>query len=280
MMNDPINFTDKDFKWHNSGACQLFIHLDAASYSFAIVDQEQDHLNVLVKKYFGQSSETFSAFDRLEILKAENDVINLAYARVKISVEAKAFTFVPEELYTETDFASYSKFIGAEPESGFITADIQPFGIKNITAVESDLENNLRQAFRNPLIFSQANPFISGVNQLVKNGNQSQLFLNFNRHCFEAAVIQGDTLAFYNIFDISTADEFNYYILNLISQLSIDRSLSVTVAGEISTEMDLYQRVEKYFGQIIFAKAPILGALPSINAPQRYFSLLSLDLCE
>jgi len=280
MKNDPINFTDEHFQRQNSVSCDLLIHLDADSYSYAIIDKEQNSLKALVKKYFGQITDTFSAFDRLEILKAENDDVNLPFTRVKISVETKAFTFVPSELYSAADLPKYSKFIGAEPESGFLTADLKPFGIKNITAVDADLEVNLRNAFRNPIICSQATPFILGVFTLLDTANRKQLFLNFSRNCFEAVVIKDNSLEFYNTFEISNADEFNYFILNLIGQFNIDRNLAVTLSGEINEQNELYERLQKYFEHLLFAESALTETVSSIPAPQRFFTLLSLRLCE
>jgi len=280
MMNDPINFTDEHFQRQNSGSCDLLIHLDADSYSYAIVDKEQNSLMALVKKHFGESTGTFSAYDRLEILKAENNDVNLAFAKVKISVEAKAFAFVPEDLYSADDLPKYSKFIGAEPKSALLTTEIQPFGIKNITAVDTDLEINLRNSFANPIICSQANPFLLGVYALLNEAKANQLFLNIKRNSFEAAVIRNNTLEFYNFFEISNTDEFNYFILNLISQLNIDQSLAVTLSGEIDEQNELYETLQKYFEHLFFAETELVKNVSEIPAPHRFFTLLSLNQCE
>ena len=283
MMNNPIQFIDAHFHPHNSRACHLFIHLDPDSYSYAIVDKEQNCLSVLFKKYFPQSTETFSAFNRLEILRAENENVNLDFGKVKISVETKAFTFIPEELYSPADLHQYSKFIGIEPAAVLLNSDIRPLGIKAISAVAPDLENSLKKSFIDPLIVSQANPFIAGIYQLQGQGSQSEFFLNFNHDSFEAAVIRKGNLEFYNIFEISNTDEFNYYILNLVNQLELDRSLPVTLSGEIDRENERYLRLQKYFEQLSFAEASLLTNGPDVDkpfAPHRVFSLLSLDLCE
>lgn len=282
-MNNPIHFTDEHFYPHNSAFCHLFIHLDTDSYSYTIVSKETNRLNVLFKKHFPESTATFSASNRLEILLGENENLNLDYAKVKISVETKAFTFIPEELYTPADLLQYRKYIGAEPQSALLNTDIRPFAIKNISAVEADLENNLKNAFKDPLILSQANPFISGVHSLQQKGNQSELFLNFNSNRFEAAVIKNGALEFYNIFDISSADEFNYFILNLLEQLNIDPSLPVTLSGEIDSENEMYLRLQKYFEQLFFAEIDVWSNVSEVSnqvAPHRFFSLLALDLCE
>ena len=281
MMNNPILFTDEQFNPHNSGACHLLIHLDTNSYSYAIIDKKQGRLNVVGKTYFPEIVSTYSDLNRLEILIAENEIVKLDFEKVKISLQTQAFTFVPEELYSQADLPQYSKFIGAKPESTLINTDIHPFGIKNISAVDAELENSLQNAFTDPLIVCQANPIIAGIYNLHKKGNSGELFLNFNHDRFEAAVIKRDTLEFYNIFEIATTDEFNYFILNLISEFSISPGLAVTVSGEIDSQNEHYMRLQKYFEQISFAETLTNNdeAFKGFN-PHLFFSLLSLDLCE
>jgi hypothetical protein len=280
MINDPINFRDEHFQPHQSPSCHLLIHLDTDSYSYAIIDQAQNQLKALVKNYFGEKTESFSTFDRLEILKAENENIGLDFGKVKISVETRAFTFVPDELYSDADLSKYSKFIGVEPDTALLTADISAFGIKNVTAVERELDSILTNAFPESLIVSQANSFLAGVAKLAKGGNESQLYLNTNIDTFEAAVIKNGSLDFYNIFEVSNADEFNYFLVNLINQLNIDRNLPVFLSGEIQAGDEQFQRVQKYFATLNFANNDLLNQATGVRNPHRLFSLASLDLCE
>ena len=247
MINDPINFRDEHFQPHQAPSCHLLIHLDTDSYSYAIIDQAQNQLKALVKNYFGERTESFSTFDRLEILKAENEIIGLNFGKVKISVETRAFTFVPDELYTDADLSKYSKFIGVEPDTTLLTADISAFGIKNVTVIEPDLDSILKDAFPESLIVSQANSFLAGAANLAKAGGESQLYLNINVDSFEAAVIKNGSLDFYNIFEVNNTDEFNYFLVNLITQLNIDRNLPVSLSGEIQADDERYQRLQKYF---------------------------------
>lgn len=283
MMNTPIHFTDEQFNPHNSGTCHLLIHLNAHSYSYAIVDKETNRISELCENYLPENTVDFSASSGLEILMAEHENLNLKYSTVKISVETKAFTFIPEKLYSSNDVLQYSKFIGAEPNSALLQTDIRAYGIKNISAFEADLENNLQHTFPDSLILSQANPFIAGIYELKKQGIPGELFLNFSGIRFEAAVVRNETLEFYNIFDITSADEFNYFILSLIDRLNIDRSLQVNLSGNIDSENELYHRLQKYFTALRFTEIGLWNNEAEFSdqvAPHRFFSLLALDLCE
>ncbi|HUH33080.1 MAG TPA: DUF3822 family protein [Daejeonella sp.] len=281
MMNNPILFTDDQFNPQNAGACHLLIHLETSSYSYAIVDKNNGRLNIVAKNYFPENASIHSDLSRLEILRAENEFVNLDFEKVKVSLQTQAFTFVPQELYSQADLPQYSKFIGAKPESTLLNDNIHSFGIMGISAVDAELKIALQNAFTDPLIVAQANPIIAGVHRLRMNGNPVQLFLNFNIDSFEAVVIKNDTLEFYNIFEIATADEFNYFLLNLITEFSIDLSHGVIVSGEIESQNERYQRLQKYFESILLAET-LTNSDEAFKGFKShvFFSLLSLDLCE
>ena len=283
MMNSQIHLTDEQFSLNNTAGSHLLIRLSDSSYSYAIVDKDQNRPGVLVEKKLGMHAESMSIAEKLEIILADNGYLKGDFRKVKISVETKAFTFIPEELYSSADLPQYSKFIGSQPDSAVLSSSIRPYGITTVCAIDEDLTVNLKSLFNDPLLVSQANPFIAGIHKLVIAGNPEGLFLNFNRDNFEAAIIRNGTLEFYNIFDITNADEFNYFLLNLISQLTLDRSTAVSVGGKIEKEDQHFLRVAKYFDKILFLNVELMEKAPDLFKqvpPHRFFSLLSLDLCE
>ena len=283
MMNSPIHLTDEEFNLDSSGDRHLLIHIADQSYSCAIIDKERSRLGVVVKKKFGQQAGSMNSSEKLEIILSDNGYLKQDFQSVKISVETTAFTFVPEELYSDDDLPQYTKFMGASPDSVVLSSNIRPYGIANICAIDAAFGSKLRSVFRDPLIVSQANPFIAGIYSRIISGNPSGLFLNCCTDRFEAAVVQSGTLEFYNIFRTRTTDEFNYYLLSLISQLALDRSMAVTLSGEIQQEDENFMRLSKYFDNISFSDSRIMRngsdvfkRLPS----HEFFSLMSLDLCE
>jgi len=283
MMNDPIHLTDKHFNPENTGNCHLLIHLAEQSYSYAIIDKEEDRPGILVKKRFSEHARSLSAGERLEILLAENAYLKHRFRKVKVSIETKSFTFIPKDLYSGDDLAQYSKFIGSPPEARVLSSAISFYGIVNVCGIDADLADQLQTQFHEPLVLSQVNPFMAGISKLISNGRPAGLFLNFNAGNFEAAVIKDGTLEFYNIFEIASADEFNYFLLNLISQFDTDRSMPVTLSGEVQEEDEYFKRLIKYFDNISFTDSGMTGGGSELFdriPPHVFFSLLSLDLCE
>ncbi len=281
MMNNPIRFTDAHFLPQKSVHCHLLIHLDTDSYSYAIVDQAENRLYALVKKHYNLGIDSFNILNRFSNLQQENEHINLAYSQIKISVNTGAFTFIPDALFAAENLPQYSAFTGASPDSTILNTYISSAGINNIVALETELTDTLTNTFDKPLVLNQANPFIAGIFALAGPGSRSGFFINFNHHGFEAALIDDQKLKFYNSFEITATEDFNYFLLNMITQLSLDPEKQLTVSGAIDSDDKLYEILQKYFGQIIFAEPerPDNFSESGLKLHQ-HFSLLSLDLCE
>jgi len=282
-MNSPIHLTDEHFSLSKTAGSHLLIRLADNSYSYAIVDAEHSRPLVLVKNKLSPQTESMSSTEKLEIILTENPYLKGDFGKVKISVETKAFTFIPAELYDDADLPQYSKFVGSTCESEVLSSDIPAYGIKTVCAIDAALVTQLKSSFHDPLIVSQANPFLNGVYQLVVSGSPEGLFLHFNTGSFEAAIVRNGILEFYNIFEIATADEFNYFLLNLMSQLTLDQNTAVSLSGEINKEDENFERVAKYFDKIDFTGSQEMNAAPEAfsRVPAHTFlALLSLGLCE
>jgi hypothetical protein len=284
-MNNTINLTDEQFQLQHSDKCDLLIHLGSRNIAFAIIDKSQQQLKVLTDKPVHENDQHIPLIRRLDNLRESSLVLQQKFRRVKISVETPAFTFIPQELYSKDLLEQYDHFIRPEEGTELKISTIYSGGIKNITAIDSVLIKELNARFTQPLIFSSIHPFIESTLQIAKKDSSTQLFFNFDENAFEAAYYEKGKFSFYNKFEYETADEFNYFLLNIIQQLSIDlKNTALQLSGKIEHEDELVDRLEKYFDEINFAGIFHLVKVPSTIASQaslhNYFSLISLGLCE
>lgn len=280
-MNTHIHLVDPNFQSQHSGKCDLHIHIGQNMIKYAVIDKGREQVKALVAASLkAGDSEITEADDFL----TDNKLGSLHFRKVKISVETTKFTFIPNELYAEQDKLNYSRFIGPQQETDVIQNDIKKLKLKNISAVDSALQDLLKSHFRQPQLLSQADPFITGTRMLYANRTETVIYLNISLPTFEAAVIKEGRLLFYNLFGCSTPDEFNYFILLMLEQLNLDPAESeIIIAGDISRGDEYYQRLEKYFSNIVFAgtsKLVMLTGIFSEIEPHRHFSLFALGLCE
>lgn len=277
-MNNPIHFTDENYRMQQPGNDDLLIHIGAHSISYAIVGENQ--VKVLFEAAFPEQGKA-PLEKRFEEFWQSQPQLQTEFKNIKVSVETGKFTFIPKQLYTEAELGGYARFIQPNQASDVLVNNISPAELKNISAIDTLLQQQLQKRFKNPSIFSQVEPFIEGIYQ-VNSHSSNHLFLNFYTGGFEAAFLQNGHLKFYNTFQVENADEFNYFLLNLIQQFSLDtRDTKITLTGMISQTDEIYKRVQKYFANISLgiSKQPI-NNLPASIPAHTYFSLLSLHLCE
>jgi hypothetical protein len=142
----------------------------------------------------------------------------------------------------------------------------------------------LNRIFHRPKIYGQASTFIQGIKKNYKQNTGPSLYIDIHNKHIQIAYFKQSELSFYNIFDCINADEFNYFILNIIESLQLDiEQTSVILSGNVIKDDEYCQRVEKYFKNIRFADSRLIVNHPEIfNGvfSQTFFSLLTLDLCE
>ncbi|HYK76349.1 MAG TPA: DUF3822 family protein [Daejeonella sp.] len=277
-MNNPIHFTDENYRRQQPGNDDLLIHISAHSISYAIVNENQ--IKVLFEADFSEHEKTPLA-KRFEQFWQSQPQLQTEFKSTKVSVVTGKFTFIPTQLYTESELDGYAKFVQPNRATDVLVNNISPAELKNIVVIDTLLQQELQKRFKNLSIFSQVEPFIEGIYQ-TNNKSSNHLFLNFYTGGFEAAFLQNGHLRFYNTFQVENADEFNYFLLNLIQQFGPDtKETKITLTGMIGQNDEIYKRIQKYFADISFGKSnqPI-NNLPTNISAHTYFSLLSLHLCE
>lgn len=283
-MNHSLFLTDGHFQLQHSPKCDLLIQLGSHSVSYAIIDKEQDQLKVLFNKPLAATEQALSNTELISQLQLNHEYLRQSFRRVKISIETSKFTFIPDDLYQEDDRSQYARFLAVTLPGDVQVNAVSGFGLQNVAATDSDLRKMLNEQFEQPAIYSQVEPMLQGISRIYKNDGPSQLFLNFSEGKFEAALLQDGGLTFYNIYSIPAADDFNYYLLNLISHSGLDiNQTALRLSGKISIEDEKFLRLKKYFKDPAFADSLKLVRQTSafrLIPAHNYFSLLSLDLCE
>ncbi|HEY1024916.1 MAG TPA: DUF3822 family protein [Sphingobacteriaceae bacterium] len=275
-MNTKLQLTESTFGSQSSSKCDLLLQIGVNNISYAVIEKGPEQLRSLC--------EVDGTLKDLEMLVAADATLGHDYRKVKISVDSTRFTFIPQEVFSEFYIENYAKFIQPASTSDLLLNDIRAFSIKNLIAVESEIQNLLKKHFPTATIFGQATPFIEGCWKVSKETEKQQLFINLRPRHFEAVIIKEEQLLFYNIFECQLPDEFNYFLLLLIRQFGLEAvNTKVMIAGTLEADCPFYPRLKKYFDDIQPADAGLLATSSEtfeLISLQPYFSLLSLNLCE
>jgi hypothetical protein len=273
-----LHLKEDRFDTSRSREMQLLIRVAPKHISYAIINEKENRLLVL---YDSPTSVSFE--DTLYDLSTEYEYLRSTFARIKVSVQTTNFTLIPLQYYTINDLAGYEQIIQAHEETKTFINPVFNGTINCISALELTTIAPLVSSFSELKLLSQAEPLIEGSLKL-DGVNEHKLILQFNEESFEAFIGTADNLLFYNLFQIENADDFNYFLINILQQLEVEPAgISVTLSGIIEPGDANYRRVEKYFTDIQFADSTMLTTFsPAFEQlpKHQYYSLLSLLLCE
>ncbi len=277
---------DENFQPQRAEEYDLLMEVSPSQISYAIVDDINNQLQVLFSSSLINNDSQVSILDRLDTLFNTQAELQLPFRKVKISLQTSQFTFIPNELFDQSLTKEYAKFIQPRTQIDHPVQinDIKSVSIKNVIGLDPELQKILQTHFHQPHFFSQADPFIAGMNQMIVESECTSLGLNIQSASIEIAVFDSGELIFYNLFDCVHADEFNYFLLTTVKELNIDSAQTkILLAGTIEKNDAYYQRIQKYFHDIHFLNTRQLlvqSELTEQLVPHLFFSLISLDLCE
>ncbi len=282
-MKPQLQLIDPSFQLQSSEKCDLLVYIGLSNISYAIINTGDKKLNILSEISL-PNNEAETVIQKIDSLIEDNNHLKLLFNRVIVCVESYRYTFIPSDLFSKTNLSAYGKLINPRADEEIAVAELAHFAITNIYTVTPLLHDKLLSYFPNAIITHQANAFLNGTFTNLRDGVASVFFINIQDSNFEIALYVHKKLQLYNIYEYKTIDEFNYFLLAIISQFQLNKVTTTAIlAGKINPGEDLYLRIQKYFKNIKFADTDALVERNYIFhrvQTHTYFSLFSLMLCE
>ncbi|HEY0898276.1 MAG TPA: DUF3822 family protein [Sphingobacteriaceae bacterium] len=272
-MKIKLQQVEAGFGPRDTELCDLLLQTGTERISYAVIQENR------LKAIF----EGLGGSDNLSDLISRDPLLQSRFRQVKISVDTDKFTFVPQEIFSEGNVKDYLRFVQPLSPADILITELQEFEIRNVVAISSDLQNQLRSYFPQATLRSQIDPFLKGIHYLIGNQNAPMWFLNFRHGSFEAALVKNGELQFYNVLQSKDPDEFNYFLLLLLRQFQASTNSQVIISGSINIDDLYHSRLSKYFREVKLAE--LSGQIQWDSAfdqlpLHQYFSLLSLSRCE
>ncbi len=268
MNNNSLFLIDPDFKADASENCRLLLKITNDSFSYAVTDVHNGQVHLIFDK---QACEDVA--QALEEAFAKDIYLQRNYQSIKASVHTDHFVFIPNEWFDADNLQHYAAYLGTD--QNIRTQAQANFGFNTIFALNSRLESNLPAQ-------TQLYPQSESLLALKKHLADEAILIDFTANSFNFLYVKNGQLIFQNHFSMADAEEFNYFILLLIEQLSLYEHIPVYLQGIVNEDDEHYTCLLKYFNQLYFffpAGKENKGLLADM--PGHYFSaLLALDLCE
>jgi hypothetical protein len=280
-----LHLIDNTLQSQTAAKCDLLIHIGTRTLKYAVIDNLRDEIKAVAEYELTDIkslNDLIVALDRLRENKIE---FKYPFNKIKVSFDSYKYTFIPEELFEAENEHDYSKFINPAASDLILTNRIKSANIRNIFAIDANFNAALIRIFNNPRIYNQASPFIQGIKKTNPYKNNNCLFIDLQTDHIEIAYLKNSEFILYNLIECVNADEFNYFLLNIIKELDLDLTdTKLILSGQIALEDDEnYKRILKYFKDPEFADSTLFFRLPDLFKklnPYTYFSLFGLNECE
>lgn len=268
MSNNSLLLVDQNFKAATSVNCHLLLKITNDSFSYAIIDKNSEQINVIFDMQGCKNVEK----DLKSAFETDSN-LSQKYSAIKAAVHTSNFVFIPNEWFDADNLSVYAKFLGSDGK--IYTKYNEELGFNTIFSLNETFEQKLPE---NTVLFPQSSPLLALFSQFSSDA----LLIDFTASSFNVLFVKDKKVSFQNHFESETAEEFNYFLLLIIEQLSLNESLPIYLQGIINEDDDYYNTLLKYFNNLYFFLPAIKQNSELLaDMPKHYFSgLLALDLCE
>jgi hypothetical protein len=270
---NSLLLVDPEFDPQAASDCTLLIKITTDSFSYAVLNKKINQLLVI--------------FDYQECNEVMTDLSNrfhtdpylsLGFKETKIAAHTPNSLSIPDDLYQEDHIDSYRNCFKTEVADVY-TQSVPAYGLQLVFAQESFAASQLDTLFP----AAKKNEHTAAALALTQALEGDVLLLDFTVSSCNIVFQKAGQLIFNNYFETEDSGEFNYYLVVLIKQLSIDpATTTVYLSGIIHDNDSKYACVQQYFNRLQFL-TPFKDAPYELleNMPLHYYnSLLAIDLCE
>lgn len=267
--------TDSAFDLSTATHCSLLMRIGVDSFSYALVDTIQNKIMLVYdEQTYRPSIEQLS-----ERIKTD-PYLRLAFSQVKIACYTDKLAHFPESLFNKNSTFIQTALIGDFSSENLIQRREPKWALRSLMGF-SENENNI---FRTIWPDSRCYPVSSPMLQRIKTIEEdTALYMDFTAGAVYIVYWRSGELIFHQTFEISDADELNYYLLLLQELLALPMAqTTLCLSGIIHTDDDKYQRLARYFNDIRFILSEISVQSAFLNdMPLHYYTtLFTLYACE
>ncbi|MES2591463.1 MAG: DUF3822 family protein [Bacteroidota bacterium] len=195
--------------------------------------------------------------DVIDLLLKESRLLAYKYKTVACVMVNNLSTIIPTPLFEDSKKKMYLKFNAAieEEEHLVMVDDLKSLDAKNIFALPLLLKEKFESLYSSVTYHHFSSALMEGL--LIQNKNQAnkKLFVHIQPANFEAVLIEGKSLLFYNTFKYQTAEDFIYYLLFVCEQLQLNpENIEIILLGDIEKSSEVYSITQKYIRNLKFGE--------------------------
>lgn len=268
-----MDYTSSEFDIQKIADYTLLVHVGETQHHLAVVDDEGTMM-------------LLTLFEDGNIHSQAADLLNSPFGRVRVACRQHAYTFVPDEVYDESQLGNYASFVSAGLEAEQVAvSNISSIGVRNVYGVEPLAFHYFTNYFPHAMVIPDSSVLlqVTGGKLAKKQGIYLGIDLHESRlalYCFD----KGQFL-FYNNFEVADENDFNYHLLNVVRGLGMSwDNIQCMLSGQIMPQDAHYKVLTKYTDRIEFADT---ARMARVTLPENmekhqhtYLVLMGLYACE
>ncbi len=246
-MSQTADITEKVYR-------KLLMEVSLNGFSFAVLDTLINRIETVESIDFATYNGFEKPIDFYWKAFLNHKELTRMYDEIVVLHQNSWNTFVPKPLFEEEFLSSYLQYNTKIFETDTFAFD----GMKipdanNVFVPFADINNFLLDQFE---VFQYKHSNTILVEKLLeqnKNFDGNQIYVHVQNNSFEIVVCNHQELLFFNSFEFTTKEDFLYYILFSMEQLSLNpEKENLIFLGNISTESELYRMAYQYIRNISF----------------------------
>jgi hypothetical protein len=267
----------------------LNLQIGSDSFRFCIIDGHENKCLWLEDYRFSSLFFTEQLLDQLNLIYDDHQVLQAGFwEKIKLSFRNQHFTLIPEAFFKKelvNEYLQKTIETSSEPEEAFFYRH-SLFGMVNVFSAERKIMDWFRAAYLNKTIsiLHQTSAFIEGVLQVPEKSTSAQsLSILVEQSHLTIVVTEAKKLHYCNTFFYSSVQDFTYYVMLVINELSMDpETCKVILYGELNHDSAIFSLLYKYIRYINFGSKPdkiqFSYRFDEI-LDHRYFDVYTLHFC-
>lgn len=250
------SFIDEAFDVKNISNFHLVLQVGTDGLLATVLDREKNKYIAFEYYSFQNVFETDLVTELFDLAAKDSRIINQRYKTVSCSLVNSTSTLVPTALFEDDRRAMYLKFNATlEGNELVLSDDIKNLDAKNVFAIPFSLKAKLDSTYNRISYHHFSSGLIEDVLVQNKNLSKKKLVVHVQPSHFEAIVVEGKKLLFYNTFSHHSAEDFIYYLLFVCEQLQLNpETIETVLIGEVEKSSAIYAITQKYIRHIAFGE--------------------------
>ncbi len=242
--NNAVESTDKYHK--------LSIQVSLNGLSFCVVDSIANTIAKSRSVNFGKELSPFELQNELKEVLREEQVMEYQFTEVVVIHRNTLFSLVPKSLFVEEEMPNYLKYNAKILANDLIDFDeISGFEVVNVYVPFVNINNYIYDLFGEFEYLHNGTVLIRALLNSHSNGQEPVCYVHVAENQMDIVVLSQKKLLLYNSFKYRTKEDFLYYLLFTLEQLSLPvDSVKLRLFGDIEEGDEIYEICYEYIHHI------------------------------